>query len=92
MTSLYRRPDVKWWEVKGEAVLYDPVSGEGHVLNDVAYAVWRQCDGETSLGAIELGLIETFPNDVDAIRVDVPALAQRLVELGLAKDVSALAA
>jgi hypothetical protein len=86
MTSRLRRSEVKWWEVEGEAVVYDPDSGSGHVLNGTAFGIWCLCDGEHSLFDITQGLIQLFPEQEESIRVDVPTIARQLVDLGLATE------
>ncbi len=43
-----RRDDIIEDEVDGEAILFDPRSGDVHRLNQTALAIWRQCDGRAT--------------------------------------------
>ena len=86
MSTLLRSPDVTCWEVEGEAVVYNPASGSGHILNPTALGIWRMLDGTRSDRDIEQALAEAFPDSEDSIRVDVPVALRQLVELGLAQE------
>lgn len=44
-----------------EAHLTDPTTGEVHVLNASAYAIWELCDGKTPIGSIADALSEVTP-------------------------------
>ena len=83
--TLRKREDIKTWEVEGEAVLYDPNSGMGHILNPTALRIWALCDGQNTTGDIAQTLAGEFPNHQDEIRRDVEAVVTQLSELGLAE-------
>ncbi len=80
--ALKKRDDIKVWEVEGEAVVYDPSSGMGHVLNPTALRIWSLCDGRSEQD-IESALGHDFPEKKDAIRHDVAAAIRQFLELGL---------
>lgn len=88
MTALMRSDAVRSWEVEGEAVIYDPVSGMGHVLNPTALGIWQLCDGRHTVRDIERELALLFPESTDAIREDIPAAVAQLLELKLAQEVA----
>lgn len=89
--ALLRRSDVSFWEVGDDAVVYDPVSGNGHVMNRMALGIWHRCDGEHSAAEIEKELLQLYPDEATAIRADVSTALTELVKLGLASDVSEIA-
>jgi hypothetical protein len=62
-------------ELRGEFVLYDERAQRAHELNAPAAAVWRHCDGKTSVGDLAAALAaETdLPADEEIVRL---ALAQ----------------
>jgi len=86
MATLLRRSDLKCWELDGEAVVYDPVSGSGHVLNQTALAIWQLCDGKHTVGDIERFVVAAYPDKHETIHGDVPRTVRELVELGLAQE------
>jgi len=49
---LARREAIITKEVDGELLVYDVTRDKAHCLNETAAAVWRLCDGRTSVGAI----------------------------------------
>jgi hypothetical protein len=40
-----RRRDIEQQQLKDEAILFDPETGNSYMLNETALAVWRLCDG-----------------------------------------------
>lgn len=55
-----RRDDVVVEELDGEAVLFDPRSGNTYRLNETALAVWRSCDGRATTRDIALHLAAAY--------------------------------
>jgi pyrroloquinoline quinone biosynthesis protein D len=86
MTTPLKRSDVRCWEVEGEAVVYDPASGQGHVLNHTALGIWQMCDGEHTVDDIEKILIGAFPDQTSSVKADVQSTIETLVALGLASE------
>jgi len=43
-------------QVEGELLIYDQARDSAHCLNETAAAVWKLCDGQSSVGAIALKL------------------------------------
>ena len=86
MTTPVRRSDLRCWEVDGEAVVYDPQTGQGHVLNQTALNIWQLCDGRHTVGDIEELLVGAFPDQGSRVKVDVEEAISQLVALGLAQS------
>jgi hypothetical protein len=55
---LARREAIITKEVDGELLVYDVTRDKAHCLNETAAAVWRLCDGRTSVAAIAARLTE----------------------------------
>jgi PqqD family protein of HPr-rel-A system len=43
-----RKPDVWLRQSDTENAIYDPTTGEVHLLNATAVAIWTLCDGQTT--------------------------------------------
>lgn len=78
-----RREDVRIWQMDGEGIMYDPVSGMGHVLNPTALHIWALCDGSRTPADIERALVVQFPDQDAQIARDVPDAIVHFDELGL---------
>ena len=70
--------------MQGDLMLFDPVKSQFFVLNPTMAFLWRNCDGETSLGKV----IESIPTEfaeVDTHRVatEMKSALDELVILGL---------
>jgi coenzyme PQQ synthesis protein D (PqqD) len=74
---------IAWVDVDGEAVLYDEIRQQVHVLSATATLVWRGMDGKTSLDRIARDLSESFGTDLALVRSDVLDLARDLARKGL---------
>jgi Coenzyme PQQ synthesis protein D (PqqD) len=79
-----RAPGVNWIEVGGDVVGVDEATGDIHVLEGAAAAVWQLLDGEP-LDGLELLLAETFnvsvPDATERLRDSVDLLARaRIIE------------
>ncbi|MFQ5810909.1 MAG: PqqD family protein [Armatimonadota bacterium] len=61
-----RRNDVIEEELDGEAVLFDPRSGNTYRLNQTAFAVWRQCNGLASTREIAEQLTQAYEVELEA--------------------------
>ena len=57
-----RRGGIEERLAASELVLYDPLRGRLHVLNQTAAAVWRLCDGNTQVGVMVARLEAGFRN------------------------------
>ena len=81
-----RRPPVDLQlDEDGQLALYHRAAGLV-VLNGGAAAIWEQCDGSTSLGAIVERLGAAFSTDRNDLELDVWATYAHLVGLGLLED------
>ena len=54
-----RRSDVREHQIDGEAVLFDPKTHEMYLLNPTALAVFRRCDGQTTMCQVAESLTKT---------------------------------
>jgi len=52
-------------ELPDEVLVYDNEDNKAHCLNQTAAAVWRHCDGETSVSEISFRLAREFSTPVD---------------------------
>jgi hypothetical protein len=69
-----RRPDVEMHVLPdASCLLFDPVPGEGHVLNATGGLVWDYCDGEFSR--------EQIADEVAALVPQVPTLRDEVLRL-----------
>jgi len=57
----------------GEAIIYDPVRRQAHLLNPTAALVLDRCDGETTLAALTGDLAGVYRADPDTVERDVRA-------------------
>ena len=57
------RGDVCSHRLDGEALLYDPLTCKTLLLNDVALAVWNNCDGNRTTRDLAQSLVASY--DVD---------------------------
>ena len=60
-----RRRDLIEEQLDGERILCDPRNGSGHRLNETAYAVWRECDGERTTREIAQHLTRVYEVELE---------------------------
>ena len=83
--------------LRGETwfMLTDPISGQHHRFNDLAYALIGACDGQTTIDALwsarVAALGDDAPTQADAIRVFAQAFAAQLFAGDITPDVAAIA-
>lgn len=77
-------PDVVSQELEGELVLLSLDRAEYFGLNSTGTCVWNGIVERLPLAAIAARVAEQFEVDVERARADVLALAQSLVDAGLA--------
>jgi PqqD family protein of HPr-rel-A system len=78
-----RRDEVTMELLDDQAVLYDPQTGTTLRLNETALAVWRACDGRTSLRSIAETLGRDYDVDFDRALDDVEQVVCLLTQHGL---------
>jgi PqqD family protein of HPr-rel-A system len=66
-----------------EAILFNPVSGATHRLNETALAVWRQCDGRTGTRAMAERLADEYEVDSRTALEHIEQLVVVFAEAGL---------
>lgn len=78
-----RRDDLTIQRSGDEARLTDPTTGEAHVLNASAFAIWELCDGMTEATTMAEAVAEVTPMDLDEAREQILHTIQLLREKGL---------
>jgi hypothetical protein len=78
-------------EVDGETVVYDEVTGQLHLLDQIATVVWACFDGTASIATLADELSQAFGADREVVERDVRALAERLAGEDLVADARATA-
>jgi PqqD family protein of HPr-rel-A system len=78
------RQDVSLHEIDGEALIFDPTTGDTHHMNETALLVWRCCDGRGTAGEIADALADRFEIERSEARQHVDRIvgefaARRLV-------------
>jgi hypothetical protein len=73
-------------DLDDNVALYDEVGQLLILLNSSAAAVWRLCDGATSVDAMVKALSAAHPDDADVIGEDVRQTLGKLAELGLVSE------
>lgn len=73
-----RRSDLVQQEIDGELVVYDPIDGKAHFLNEVTAFVYRRCDGLRGIRTVARELAPDAPAEAaeDAVRMAVDRLAK----------------
>lgn len=69
-------------DLDGEFMIYHSSEGRAVYLNETASLVWKLCDGQRSLAAIEGLLGEAYPDAPD-LSEDIDAAVRELVEQGV---------
>ena len=75
--------DVVFRDIEEEGILYQVEEGKVHVLNSIAYTIWKQCDGKHTIGEIAKELTETFQVDEQTALKDVNKSVEEFQGLGL---------
>ena len=78
-----RRRDIIVEQMEGEASLFDPLNNHTHHLNETAYAIWQQCDGQRTNIDMAGALTEHYEVNLQTVLEDVDQLVVRFVESGL---------
>ncbi len=81
---LSRNPQIEEAPLENDLMLFDPASSKFYVLNRTMAFVWRECDGEKTLGIILERMTQHF-REVDRASAskDLGAAVEQLVSLGL---------
>lgn len=77
------RADVLDVEIGSAVVVYDPVAGRAHLLNDTGALVWHRCGALGSIDAVVADVVAQFPDRADVVERDVRAAVARFDERGL---------
>jgi pyrroloquinoline quinone biosynthesis protein D len=65
-----RRDGVKLRREGDAHIVWDPVGGPAHLLNETALAIWQLCDGETSPQEMVAASCMLFAVDPDQVAQD----------------------
>lgn len=66
-----------------EWIVVHPESGEAHLLNVTARAIWELCDGETTSSEMASAISELTGIELTVVADDVESTIERLFGLGL---------
>ena len=69
-------------DLDGEFMIYQSAEGRAVYLNETASLVWKLCDGQRSVAAIEGLLGEAYP-DATELSADVESAVLKLLEHGV---------
>lgn len=78
-----RRTDLAVETLDGEALLYDPATGQTHRLSHGALSVWQQCDGNRTTKTLAQNQTEIFDIDFETALDHVEQLIALFAEGGL---------
>ena len=82
--TLRRNPQIEEAPLETDLMLFDPASSKFYVLNRTMAFVWRECDGERTVGAILQRMTENFSGvDPASASKDLGVAVDQLVSLGL---------
>jgi Coenzyme PQQ synthesis protein D (PqqD) len=83
-SRLARNPKIEEAPLESDLMLFDPANSKFYVLNRTMAFVWRECDGQKTVGAILDRMTQSFRN-VDAMSAskDLGIAVDQLVSLGL---------
>lgn len=76
-------------QAKGENAVYDPDSGQVHLLNATAWAIWDLCDGETQPEEMIDAIVEISRMHRDLVSEDVQRVLGDFDKAGLLEWVNA---
>ena len=90
MTAKARREGLVVKDMEGELAIYDERENRAHELNATAAAVWRKCDGRTSIDEIatQIAAETELPRDEEIVRMALDQLSRA----GLLEEATALGA
>src|SRR5437868_13000633 len=74
---------ISTYPIDDELVIFDPRSGEAHVLNRTGAFVWSLCDGKRDVNAIAAEVADAYRLDDALARTDTEELLVSLVGAGL---------
>jgi PqqD family protein of HPr-rel-A system len=75
-----RRPDVWLRQSEDENVIYDPVTGEVHLLNATALAIWVLCDGQTTVAEMIEAVCELSGLPEEVVSDDLTGILGRFAD------------
>lgn len=78
-----RARDIVWEELDGEAVLVSPVTSKTWVLNATASAIWKYCDGQTSIDALAAAFAQAGRLEVAKVKTELLAFCRQLEAQGM---------
>ena len=78
-----RAPLIWVRKTRGETLVYNPVTGGTHLLNETALAIWDLCDGETSPDEMVEAICELCGMHPDVVTEDVDRILGQFERAGL---------
>lgn len=73
--------EFEWMRAGDFYILYDSVTNENFNLDPIAFIVWLQCDGKTSVD--EIANLLSVEDNKDVVKAAVTGIIERLKESGL---------
>lgn len=83
-----RKPGLFLRQAKGENAVYDPETGNVHLLNETAWAIWDLCDGDTDPEEMIDAICELSRMHRDLVGEDVRRILAEFDEAGILRWVS----
>ncbi len=83
MTTPHRRPGIACEVLDGEALLFDPDTGQTHRLNRTALDIWNACDGRSATHDLAARLTADYAVSFDQSLEDVEQTIATLACAGL---------
>lgn len=87
MSNARRKADLMLSEVDDDLIVFEPRSGQAHLLNPTAAAIFELSDGRMSDEALAAAIAEAVGGDPAAILLDVSGAISELIALGLLERV-----
>jgi hypothetical protein len=85
---MHPRRDLVVHVLAGEAVVFDPGTGDLHRLDRTATLVWQRLDGERTVDGLAAGIaLDVRDADPPTVRDDVVTLTTQLAQRGLLEHV-----
>lgn len=66
-----------------ESILYDPIQGNVHILNETGASIWELCDGRRTIEEIAKIIEIDFEAEDESVLADVKEFVEELEKQGL---------
>jgi coenzyme PQQ synthesis protein D (PqqD) len=76
-------PGVRWQDLDGRVVAFNPATGRAAALNETATEIWKLADGSREEADVVAELAQRYAVDLDTIKADVLSTISQLRAEGL---------